>query len=312
MKSLNNITKVIFAIIFLINSSCSKEDSIISDTEMINSIEVDSTNDSEDISASLVKGAITLYTVNGTEIEKKIDYAVSGTNLALQKNIKKHDQVWNFIKKVTPTKYLSMIKEFLVFNGEAEQIGGFVTDIDNDLSKWTLGIAIEDIDGDGDLIHIVLHEVAHIITLKKDQVDENKTSDDCKTIGSYSGCVKGNSYLYELYVNYWGDIKKDREELSKEQLYQKYPDRFVTEYAATNPGEDIAEVITEFIKQPKSSNTSIANKKINSMYNHSEIVDFRNYVISNINTTSGSRLSRIATNNSKRKKHKCGRIHKGL
>ena len=94
------------------------------------------------------------------------------------------------------------------------------------------------------------------------------------------------SYLNKFYHAFWADIFKDWEKsmqmtdlAEKEEetakLYDKYSTRFVTEYAATNPGEDIAESFTIFVTKPKPTGTEIKDKKVLFFYGYPEMVELR-------------------------------------
>jgi hypothetical protein len=59
-------------------------------------------------------------------------------------------------------------------------------------------------------------------------------------------------------------------------LYVRAPDRFVSEYAATNPGEDIAESFALFILDPKPQTTNtVAREKVAFFYAYPALTAFR-------------------------------------
>jgi hypothetical protein len=64
-----------------------------------------------------------------------------------------------------------------------------------------------------------------------------------------------------------------------DELYTKYSDQFVTDYAATNPHEDIAESWTEFIMRPRPTGTSIADDKVQFFYEFPELVQLRSEIM---------------------------------
>lgn len=104
-----------------------------------------------------------------------------------------------------------------------------------------------------------------------------------KTIFPGEGCAKEGSYINALYQNYWKDIHDEfldtgDDESKKQAFYEKYQDRFVTQYASTNPGEDIAECFTHFVIFDKPTGDTYANKKVQLFYNYPELVELRNYI----------------------------------
>ena len=66
------------------------------------------------------------------------------------------------------------------------------------------------------------------------------------------------------------------------EFYSKYPDQFVSEYAATNPREDIAESWTEFVMRPKPTDTSTADQKVQFFYEYPELVETRRQILQGI------------------------------
>lgn len=59
------------------------------------------------------------------------------------------------------------------------------------------------------------------------------------------------------------------------EFYDKYQDQFVSDYAATNPGEDIAETYRVFVMEDKPEGNSIRDQKIKFMYEFEELVKIR-------------------------------------
>ena len=52
----------------------------------------------------------------------------------------------------------------------------------------------------------------------------------------------------------------------------------MTDYAATNPGEDIAESWTHFVINDKPSGDSIADQKVRFFYDYPELVELRDKI----------------------------------
>ncbi len=287
----------------VIFSSCSKDDEVLRDN--ISTDQTDDVSDNSDDgndndnSPSGRNGEITLYKVNGEIITKIKDYQVSGQDLAYQQDTKKHQDIWTLVKKVMPTAYRSKMNEFLIYNGEANGSAGFVFETAQDLSKWRMGIAINFADNQQELTYTIIHEFGHILTLNNDQVDASISESSCNNYFTGEGCSKTNSYIHKLQSQFWADIwtqyqTAQSSQSGLQQFYNSYSDRFVTQYAATNPGEDIAEVFATFVTRNSGANgNSIAEQKIQLMYNHTELVDLRNYIRGNLGASSRSRNSML-------------------
>ena len=165
---------------------------------------------------------------------------------------------------------------------------------------------IEDIDFSNFFTYLTVHEYGHVLTLNETQVNVNQNN--CPAYHTGEGCSNGNSYINQLYELGWADIAHELQDgQGSEDLYNRYSDRFVSDYAATNPGEDIAEVFAEFITKPRPGGNSIANQKVNQLYQRPELVDLRNKIIQNNPTlVSDGVATRSWTN---KFKFKCGHKH---
>ena len=236
---------------------------------------------------------IRLYKVNGEDISKSKDYKVSGTNKKYQTDQKKHKQMWKLTKNVIPRKQRKMLVEFLIFNGEDNDgTAGWVTQTTEDLTEWQMGLAIDyafdqnnNFNADGEFAYTVIHEFGHILSLNNSQVDPTiKDAASSKTYFNEEGSAREKSYLYKTYKKFWADIYEEYKEASKNEddhqaFYEKYKDRFVTQYASTNPEEDIAEVFAYFVTQKeKPTGNSIANQKIKMLYEYKELMEIRDYI----------------------------------
>jgi len=135
----------------------------------------------------------------------------------------------------------------------------------------------------------MIHEFGHILTLNNTQImDESnvKTSN----YSTDEGTLKKNSYLNGFYQAFWKDIAKEYsiedeegyEEYDVDKLYSDKENQFVTDYAATNPAEDIAESFAYFVTKSKPSNDKGANAKINFFYDYPELVKMREEIRSAI------------------------------
>ncbi len=289
MSSFKYIFKILLLVALSIGvmTSCSKDDEVIPEGNAVAGEGTENSGLEEDL------GEITLYKVNGTNIQKVKDFDVKGENLAYQKDIAKHNEIWDLVKKIVPPNQLEKLDQFMIYDGTPSGSAGFVLEIKEDLSSWQMGIAINfayegGFNVAGELAYVIIHEFGHILTLNDTQLDASQTN--CSTFNPGEGCSKPDAYINELYQNYWADIWGDHQlawiegEESLAKFYTTYQDRFVTEYAATNPGEDIAEVFATYVtKKDIPTGDTIAEKKILLMHNRSELVDFRNHIRRNLN-----------------------------
>lgn len=221
----------------------------------------------------------------------------------------KHTEMWSLYKSITPSEELRWITEFEIYDGEGEEFG-YVTNLNDDLRDWRLGLAIDgaysdDLNEDGELAHTIIHEYFHVACLNSTQLDPD--SENCD-YNPQEGCAIIGSYLDEFVDLFWADIINEHEKINPnnqnklDKFYEKYKDRFVNDYAATNPVEDIAESFTYFVKTEKDSQVNlIRDEKLKHFYNYPELVELREEI-----RKSGTNLGSASIGRSlMKKKRKC-------
>ncbi|WP_106794475.1 hypothetical protein [Aquimarina sp. Aq78] len=302
VKKWNYILIIFLSIITISIQSCSKDDDAAGPQPNSDTNTEGNTggNTGTDSGTEGDGGSITLYKVEGDKIVKEKDYKVTGKLLEFQKDTKKHEEIWDLVKKIVPTDYRSRMSEFVIFAGENDGTAGYVVQRTQDLSKWQMGIAIDfayegGFNARGELAYTIVHEFGHIITLDKVQVDSSVSQGDCKNFFTGEGCSRDNSNINKLYQSHWADIweefRKVNNQSDAQKFYDKYKERYVTQYASTNPGEDIAEVFATFVTRAGGVNgNSRAEKKIQMMYDNAEMIKLRNYIRGNIAKSSRSFL----------------------
>lgn len=285
----------IFVIIAIVSASCQRKDDFYDDfsnedVENVddngNTWDDDDNFDDDEHNHESEDGSLTLYKVTGNDISKIKDFEVPQNLKSFQQDYAKHLQMWEFTAQLIPIEYRDKITEFEVFHG-GDQLLGYVAPVDeNDLSKWKFALAIdaaeelETIDFKNMFTYTTLHEYGHVLTLNDDQINVNE--ENCSTYHTGEGCSKSNSYINRMVALGWADILEEAQDTDPFDLYEKYQDRFLTDYAATNPGEDIAEVFTYFITlKDKPAATTIANKKVRLLYEFPELVEMRNKIRQN-------------------------------
>lgn len=134
---------------------------------------------------------------------------------------------------------------------------------------------------------VLLHEYAHILTLKGGQLDpKKKAAAQCKNKKQSTyhvagfGCTTPNSYLNAFVSKFWSpeemriaDKAQDRGETM--DMFKSQRDSFVTWYAASGPAEDIAESFTDFILRKKPTGATEREQKILFFYDYPELVKMR-------------------------------------
>ena len=117
----------------------------------------------------------------------------------------------------------------------------------------------------------------------------------CSSYFSNEGCSKSDSYMNQFYQRFWGDIYSEWSQIDQiddmglyyekmNEFYKNHEDRFVSEYASTNPGEDIAETWAYFVLVPKSTGNTIAVQKVLFFYVYPELVQLRVQILTRLCT----------------------------
>ena len=95
---------------------------------------------------------------------------------------------------------------------------------------------------------------------------------------TYSG-----SYLDDFYQAFWTDYLDDRLASPESfHFFLRHEEDFVTDYAATDPSEDIAECFTYFILWGKPAGDAVWKQKLRFFYDYPELVEFRAQVRENL------------------------------
>lgn len=207
-------------------------------------------------------------------------YNVSGTQLSLTQsgpassgfyNTARQQEFWSFFTGLIPSDMWPQITRLTLYADEEDGTAAYVSAInENDLSKWEMGWNLAYVwDNNNDLIKgetafTAIHEFAHVLTLNAGQV--NASASACNSFHTGEGCSNNNSYINGFYQQFWTDIYDENQTITNDNgyraFYQKYKNRFVSEYAATNPGEDIAESFAVFVVTNLPSANGVADQKL--------------------------------------------------
>ena len=211
-----------------------------------------------------------------------------------------HKKIWHLVQSLLPE---AMLKQHLVrFKITTDGIGNSLASVygvnPNNNNDYEFEIdLIDTLDDRGrfrdldDLRYSILHESGHLLTLNDSQVKwVDAPIPNMPTYFTDEGQTLPDSYLNLFVQRFWNAAllkqshKTDRIKSQKRQdaavaaFYQRHPDQFLTEYAATNPEEDIAESWSQFILKPKPAGRTPAEQKILFFYDHPELVQMRNTI----------------------------------
>ncbi len=247
----------------------------------------------------------------------------------LQEDAELHQRVWDLFKELIPEQYWGWFVRFEIVTDDLDGSLASVlkTTTDGSSNEWILSVDVVDAEDafateSPQLKNTLIHELGHVLTLSTDQIDwdnpgvplnDESTDEDVSDFYLFQedcasgflideGCLIENSYMHLYFQAFWQQevfqehlnlILEYPSEEAAERLYGANEDDYVSEYAATNPVEDIAESWMFFVISEEASGGSIKDQKINFFYQFDELVAVRDYIRSNLDE-SGS-MDDVAT-----------------
>jgi hypothetical protein len=247
------------------------------------------------------------YTVNGDRLMDPSQEIVPANLKKYQNDITSQQNAWNLFTALIPADRRSIIAEYQVITDGPGDVLAIVEQTQNNPDKWVLEIDIADIGDTKNLVFTLLHELGHLITLNSTQVppdlevfnhpDSDKIyrreADACRYFFTGEGCSLPTSYINTFFDRFWGGLYRDWQQIDNIQndtnrqdkldtFYKKYKDQFVDDYAVTDPNEDIAETWAFFVLGPQPQGNSVVDQKILFFYQHPELVQLRDRILSNL------------------------------
>ncbi|MBN2388189.1 MAG: hypothetical protein JXB85_14320 [Anaerolineales bacterium] len=225
------------------------------------------------------------YQVHGDALENPQLETVSDDLLDEQQDRAGHQEMWELFARTIPADRRTLISEFIVFTDGPDNVLAAVDQLSTEPEAWSLEVDIADADNIAMLIGTLIHEHAHILTLNNSQFLPEAAS--CPFYQSDDNCAEEDSYLNLFYERFWTDIYAEwdlayDDEDALAEFYETYSDQFVTEYASTDPDEDIAETWLYFVYGPRPAGATIAEEKILFFYEFPELVQLRDEIRSNL------------------------------
>ena len=227
-----------------------------------------------------------------------------------KEDVAAHRRIWGYFTRVFPYSDSAHVSYVVLFTDGTQD--GYAARIWNLGGVWILYIDILDFDNSYDVTDILVHEYGHMLTLNDSQLkgvnwhmlagggSEREKLDNhiaqCDTFFTGDTCMADDSYLNAFGRQFWPeevyepwkdlylipDAHREEHEAALKKFHGLFPDRFVRQYAATNPKEDIAESWTEFVLRQKPPGDSIAQEKVRFFYEFPELVALRSRIIQGI------------------------------
>ncbi len=199
----------------------------------------------------------------------------------------KSQDIWKIFTTLIPLSARQDFLKYSVVDESESDSWAYVEQDAEDNNRWNMTINLASFYHDGQLdtdyvYSTLIHEFAHVLTLSKTQVRYYPVTDNesvlsrfdenCQTNLLQEWCLDEDAYLDDFIDTFWPDseyLAKVRNEEINAYLWNET--QFVTDYAATNPGEDIAESFTYFVTQVRPSGNTIADKKMIFFYDYKNL-----------------------------------------
>lgn len=235
--------------------------------------------------------------------EVRGSYKINGDIITLVSG-KKHNEdekVFSMFTTLIPESARKDFKLFNVVNDQEWDTAAHVVQDNDEPNKWnmTVNIASFYIDWKIDMkesLHTLIHEYSHVLSLGKTQVKypasnwvekENDSAYEtarkiCREYFVWEGCLRSKAYLNSFIEKFWKKDFATSQNWKENDFYTGKENNFVSDYAATNPWEDIAESFTNFVLKSKTTWNTIADQKMLFFYSYPELVKLRNIIRSRL------------------------------
>lgn len=211
-------------------------------------------------------------TISTNDSSKVGDYSVTqGEVITFESGEDREEfrEIWKSIKELSPNEISDKyIETYEVFDNASDDTLAFVDDEDGN-KKWRIAVNLAGYNSSSlrEKKSTIIHELGHIITLNSSQVDPTNTDkESCANFFVDEGCSMSGSYLNGFYNTFRKNDPSNEFDENK----------FVTEYAATNEVEDMAESFAFFVlSNGKLDEGLVKNQKVNYFYNYPELAKVR-------------------------------------
>lgn len=197
--------------------------------------------------------------------------------------------IWERFVQLIPADQRTMVSDFELLS---EEYGGaHVYPSDADPSRWVLGV------GEGlgsDLDDILIHEFGHLLTLQAREIPPESAGSDCQTFEIDEGCALQASTINRFAQKFWpADMRAELAAIEEtvdddeyydlmDEFWRRHQDDFVTDYAATDPVEDLAETFTVFVTGDRPDGSTVADQKILLLWEDPQLVELRDQIRANL------------------------------
>lgn len=191
-------------------------------------------------------------------------------------------EVWDAYFRMTEGQLAGdVVAEFIVGDAPKSDTLAYVITLD-DPDEWALAANLATSEDPELLIATLIHEYAHILTLRTDEMDPFTGS--CPTVDLDEGCAAEDSIIAAFEEQFWEPYGIDAPEpwnVDADVAWEFYLDHeedFVSDYAATNVAEDLAESFMTYVIEDEATGDSLAAQKLRFFDDYPEYVELREHI----------------------------------
>ncbi len=191
-------------------------------------------------------------------------------------------RAWGAMAQITTAEERAGLRSFAIFDGAFA--AAYTQQLNLEATEFTIAVRRDVARSHGQsLRHVMAHEFAHMLTNHTSNVfsGEKVPTVDCLSDENRYGCAGWGNYLATWTYQFWPEqevVRLEAEYRSSAEAARRCSEYsgFVTEYGATNPGEDFAETFAAFVLSSRTP--ASAQSRMNFMSSFPEIVAIRDRI----------------------------------
>ncbi len=175
-------------------------------------------------------------------------------------------EVWELFQRVaSPDFAAEVVLQYRVGDAPESDTLAYVYQDETDPTYWILAANLATAEDPDLLVATLIHEYAHILTLSTDEFDEAGTCPE--EFEMSEGCPAEGSTIAGFRDRFWAGYDdapatdNDDEDVASE-FYLAHEDDFVSDYAATNLVEDLAESFMTYVLEESSDGSGVVAAKL--------------------------------------------------
>lgn len=202
---------------------------------------------------------------DGTALALVASYPVRDGHLAAPTAEARHGELWALVLATLPDDAVALVRQLNVVTDGHDATLAMVHRSSIDATTWVL--SIDPAERDDVIVSTLVHEYAHMLTLRRDDLSSAaSTSESCAGVRMAIGCARPGSILADWYTRFWA-------------TNQAPPGRqFVSDYAATNPHEDLAESFLAWVLDEVEDPSPAIQARYDALASHRELVTARDAI----------------------------------